>query len=158
MTGPIKLLLDPGDCFSIPIADSTFAFGQYVLYHPKAGPLVRIFDLRRLVADIDVNELRSAALAFPPVFVGLNPPLKSGRWKKVGAFPIESTFTFPRFRTSLLLRDENNGDWKIWDGQSYSDLGALTPEFSDLEVKCVYAYGDLERRIQSGRDWIQEKT
>jgi len=152
----MKILLDPGDCFSVPLEDSTFAFGQYMLPHPKVGPLVRIFDFRSPTPNIRVDELRKAALLFPPVFVGLNPPVRSGRWKKIGAFPTED-FEFPMFRASLLLKDGMNNDWKIWDGKTYVTIGTLSPEFEHLELKAVYPYQDLEERILTGRDWIQER-
>jgi len=152
----IRILLDPGDCFSIPLEDGTFAFGQYLLSHPKVGTLIRVFDLRSSTRDVAVDDLKRSKLLFAPIFVGLNPPVRSGRWKKVGAFPIEDDFEFPRFRASLLLRDTENTDWKIWDGRSYTQLGRLTPEFKHLELKCVYAYGDVERRILTGRDWIAD--
>jgi hypothetical protein len=151
---PVKILLDPGDCFSIPLTDGRLAFGQYICLHPQSGPLIRVFD--RISTDVvPLEELRSSGLRFPPVFVGLNPPIRTGRWRKIGNLPIAG-FQFPRFRYSLQRRKGVNHDWLIWDGNNYERVGDLPPECRSLETPGVWAYGDLEERILTGRNCFDE--
>jgi hypothetical protein len=94
-------------------------------------------------------------LLFPPIFVGLNPPVRSGRWRRIGVLPVED-FTFPKFRSSTWLQPGIVTDWKIWDGESYEDAGVLPESLRSLEILVVHAYQDVEKRILTGRSWLAE--
>jgi hypothetical protein len=153
---PVKfrVLLEPGDCFSIPLRDGRFAFGQYVHLHPVYGTLIRVFDL--ISTEVVPPEvLARASLRFPPIFVGLNPPVRMGRWRKIGHTPIDD-FLFPKFRCSFERRIGINHDWKIWDGERYEKVGDLPVEYRSLEFAGTYAYGDVEERILTGRNPFAE--
>jgi hypothetical protein len=154
---PVKILLDIGDCFSIPLSDGTFAFAQYVSFHSKMGPLIRVFEVRSTTRSVEAIALRNARLLFPPIFVGLNPPVRSGRWKKIGNFAPED-FEFPKFRRSVssLFSKGTHIDWQIWDGKSYESVGPLSADLIKLEIRGVHAYQDVEERILTGRNWVAE--
>jgi hypothetical protein len=146
----VKVLLKEGDVFSIPIEDGTHAFGQYVHFVPGFAPLIRVFDVRSISIP-PLKVIEGAKLLFPPVFVGLNPPVRMGRWKKIGSLSI-ADFRIPKFRSSVTLRKGVNTDWKIWDENGYEKVGLLPPEYRSLELKCVWPYQSVEERIFTGVD------
>ena len=157
-TGPqstVKILLDIGDCFRIPLNDRSFAFGQYVYCHPLMGPLVRIFALRSDTPDLPVGRLTGAPLLFPPIFVGLNPPVRLRRWQRIGTLPV-GNFEFPRFRASSWLKPGPARDWRVWDGERYENIGDLRDDLRSLEILCVHAYEDVETRILTGKNWMAD--
>ncbi len=151
---PVRILLQPGDCFSIPLADGRLAFGQYVCQPEGSAPLIRVFDVTSTEV-VSVATLKEAGLMFPPILVGLNPPVRIGRWRKIGNFPIDH-FEFPKFRSTLTHIKGTNHDWRIWDGETYENIGNLPPEYRSLEMTLVYAYGDVEERIVTGRNPFTE--
>ena len=136
------------------MADGTFAFAQYAFFHPKVGTLIRVFDVRSQTPTVEAIALKKAKLLFPPIFVGLNPPVRSGRWKKIGNFPPDD-FEFPKFRCSLSssFSKGTHTDWRIWDGESYEHVGPLSGDLRNLDIRSVHACQDVEERILTGRNW-----
>jgi hypothetical protein len=151
----LKVLLQPGDCFSISLADGTFAFGQYLGLDRDVGHLIRVFDVIAGGDAVNLSVLRNAGLRFPPIAVGLNPPVRMKRWRKIGHFSVDH-LPPPKFRRSVQHRKGTNHDWQIWDGETWKRVGDLPPEYRCLEVSGVWAYGDVEERILTGRDPFHE--
>jgi hypothetical protein len=146
----MKKLIRIGDCFSIPLADGTYAFAQYIYDHPTHGSLIRVFNKIEKTL-VTAEDLRHCTQMFPPVFVGLHPPIRAKRWHILGNLPIVG-FVFPKFRFSFSHQKGINHDWQIWDGTKYQHVGSLPPECKTLENIGIYAYGDLEERILTGRN------
>jgi hypothetical protein len=142
-----------GDCFSIPLQDGRKAVGQYIFLDDRkpygCGSLIRVFDLITR-EGVKVEQLKSAGLLFPPVFVGLYASIRSGRWRVIGSFPVEN-FQYPKFRCSNGHKPGKYYDWSIFDGQKMIDIGELTPEYRSLEM--LGGWGDelLEDRIVTGK-------
>jgi hypothetical protein len=140
-----------GDCLLIPLPDGRFAYGQYVFQESGVvghGILVKIFDL---ITDevVPVERLQSVGELFPPVFVGLNVPLRSGRWKKIGNLPVKN-FKYPKFKYTLGTKPGKYNDWSIWDGEKHTFVGTLKPEQRYLEYLCVWGDELIEERIATG--------
>lgn len=98
---------------------------------------------------VSVDVLAKAGLLFPPISVGLNPPVRIKRWRKIGSFPVEG-FECPKFRFSLEHRRGINHDWHIWNGKNWEKVGDLPPEYRSLENSGIWAYVDVEERILTG--------
>jgi hypothetical protein len=151
---PLRILLEPGDCFSIPLPDGRFACGQYIQLHPLMGCLIRVFDLKLPEPPV-LKNVAFAGELFPPIFVGLNPPVRQKRWKKIGNLPIHD-FRWPRFRSSFSSNKGVNDDWNIWDGKDYKHVGLLPEEGRKLEGLGVWPFDSVEERILTGRDPFYE--
>jgi hypothetical protein len=150
----LKVLLAPGDCFSIPLPDGRFAFGQYLCFHERTGTLIQVFDVGSPDL-VPLERLTNAGLLFPPVSVGLNPPIRMGRWRKIGNIPV-GELQFPKFRYSFGRVKGVNHDWEIFDGEKYERVGDLPPEYRSLEMTGTYAYQAIEERILTGRNPFAE--
>ncbi len=145
-----------GDCFEIPLSNGEFAYGQYIYLDDRTmglGTLVQIFNFlsdRRLDLEQFKATLTSTRFMFPPVFVGLLPAIRSGRWRIVGNLPV-SNFIFPKFRSTLGTRPGIYHDWKIWDGANTVAVGDLPVAYRSLELKMVWGAEGLEERIIEGK-------
>src|SRR2546430_8089315 len=92
---------------------------------------------------------------FPPVLVGLNPPIREGRWQIVGNVPIKD-FQFPQFRCTSSSGAGVFNNWYIWDGEQERFIGNLPEELRELEMRCVWSAAILEDRIMGG-PWARTK-
>ena len=153
----MKSSIKIGDCFEIPLVDGRYAYGQYIFLDDRQptglGTLVQIFDV---LSDrpLEHAELRRLVehkrLMFPPVFIGLIPAIRTGRWKII-MHSSPSKFTFPKFRSTLGTKPGIYHDWKIWDGKETVFVGKLPPEYRSLELKMVWGAEGLEDRIIEGK-------
>ncbi|MBC7927847.1 MAG: hypothetical protein H7039_19550 [Bryobacteraceae bacterium] len=146
----MKKLASIGECFAVPLANGNFGHVQYVYQHELLSCLIQVFDA---ITDspTSAEHLVSARPLFPPIFVGLYPPVRSGRWRRMGYF-VTIDFQFPLFRHRHGVLGGLPPIWKLWDGLNYSDVQELTPEFMSLEVACVYSAVDVEERILTGEN------
>src|SRR6187200_1734941 len=77
----------PGDYIEIPLGDGRFGYAQYIHDDRRDGQgygaLVQVLDV---ISNerVDPVELDGRGALFPPVFVGVAVPVKTGRWKVVG--------------------------------------------------------------------------
>ena len=149
-----KCILRIGDCFRIPSNDGRSAYGQYIYWDGRKpdglGCMIRIFG-RLVNEDLPIEDLDFRKLLFPPVFVGLNPPIRSGRWKKIGSLPVEK-FIFPKFRSTNGHKPGVYSDWRIWNGKQEISLGKLPPEYRNLEKEICWGDELLEDRIFYGQN------
>jgi hypothetical protein len=112
------------------------------------GFLVQVFD-RLSDHPIKIEELNESKPLFPPVFVGLQAALSSGRWKRIGNVPV-TNFKFPLFRATSATKPGKYDNWWLFDGQRQQFLGALPTELQNLEVEVAWGYEMLEHRIATG--------
>jgi hypothetical protein len=139
-----------GDIIEIPLSNRKKAYGQY-LHKSKMGPIIQVFDLTYR-DKIELDQIISSRPLFPPVITGLNAAIKTGLWKIVGNKPVLS-FVHPKFVSTLY--DQVTGKariWFIWDGQSYSKVGAVLPaEYKKLEFLVVWDPKNVVDRIETGK-------
>src|SRR5262249_23535073 len=112
-----------GDVFAFPLQSGRIAYAHYIALHPEFGSLVRIHRSEESTV-CSVGEVGSLPMPFAPVFVGLYPAVRSGRWRKIGVLAPPST-RFPRFRWTLGTRPGRYMDWRIWDGETDVFVGEL---------------------------------
>lgn len=149
-----SVLLNEGDVFSIPLPNGSYAFGQYLGVFDEST-LIRIFKWQSNVIP-SVEVFTGAELLFPPIFVGINPPIRNGRWKRIGNLTLVD-FKVPRFRQTNWHKKGINTDWSIWSQEEgFKKLGLLPPEFRSLEVKGTWPYSSVEERILTGRNWYAD--
>lgn len=144
-----------GDVFAISLTEGRVAYAHYVYRHPEIGALVAV---KSIIDDgrSSVETVISAANAFPPIFVGLNFPIRQRLWRRIGTGPV-GEFTFPRFRKSITAAIGGYapgvyGDWRLWDGLSYEIIGFLPAEFLSLECEAVWPSDLVEKRIATGEN------
>jgi hypothetical protein len=137
-----------GDFFQIPLPDGRYAYCQHVNRNDQMGFLVQVFD-RLSDHPIKIEELNESKPLFPPVFVGLQAALSSGRWKRIGNVPV-TNFKFPLFRATSATKPGKYDNWWLFDGQRQQFLGALPTELQNLEVEVAWGYEMLEHRIATG--------
>lgn len=142
-----------GDVFAISLPEGRVAYAHYVYRHPEIGTLLAF---KSIIDDgsSSVERIISAANLFPPIFVGLNFPIRQKLWRRIGTGPV-GEFTFPRFRKSI--RAAIGGyvagvysDWRLWDGESYQIIGFLPAELRSLECQAVWPSDLVEKRILTG--------
>lgn len=148
-----KVPVQVGDVFEIPLGEGRKAYGQYVYFDKKKGPIIQIFDLIcRDQEKVDLDQLKNTKLLFSPVFiVGLYPLFRSGQWRVIGHLPIEK-FIFPGFVSTLW--DPKTGEattWYLWDGEKTIRLGKILPdEYKKLEFKVYWPPKYIVDRIKTG--------
>jgi hypothetical protein len=151
----VRVLAEIGDFFSIQLPDERIAYGQYVAYHELYGTMIQVLDLIEEVQQ-PFDRVVLAKPLFPPVFVGLNVPLREKLWQIVGNRPLRD-FCFPLFRsTRLITHGLEPGifeDWAIWDGKNYTFIGKLRDEYRWLEYLVCWASDALEERIATGNNF-----
>lgn len=141
-----------GDIFEIPLSDGRRAFGQYVFFDDKNGPLIQIFGfMKRPGEDLDLQQLVSGPQLFPPVITGLFAAIRSGLWRVVGHLPVRD-FHYPGFVSALYNeRTEKYSTWYLWDGHTFHALGSDLPQqYQQLERLVVWHPLSLVRRIETG--------
>jgi len=146
-----KMKLKIGDIVEVPLSNGRKAYGKYVFWDKKMGPLLQIFDLLIVDNDINLAELEDAKHLFPPVITGLFAAVKTGLWKVVGNLPV-SSFEYPGFISNLY--DEKTGmagTWYLWNGRESIRLGYLLPEkYKKFEYLVVWSPMDVVDRIETG--------
>ncbi len=139
-----------GDIFEMTLSDHRKAYGQYIYWDKKMGPLVQIFDLI-FVDEINLEDLAAAKPLFPPVITGLFAAVKTGLWNVIGNFPVKD-FKYHPFVSTLF--DQKTGEariWFLWDGEKSIKLGyQLTASQKQLEYLTVWNPPNLMKRIETG--------
>lgn len=139
-----------GDCCVIPLPDGRFAYGQFVYFDRvcQYGYMLKVFDL---ITDkpATVRRLEGRKAMFPPVFVGLEAPVATGRWKLIGSMPVEN-FQYPRFRVCHNDNPGSSHEWELWDGDGFRYLGKLPEKLRKLEYFGIWGGEILEERIATG--------
>jgi len=144
-----KTKIEVGDCFRIPLPDGRWAYCQYVQQSDELGYLIRVLDRITPKPLNSIEDIEGAGLLFPPVFVGLRASVRSGRWQKIGAMPVDG-FDFPKFRITMGTKPGIYHDWRIWDGKATVSIGELPEHMRFLELKQVWGDEGLEERIVAG--------
>lgn len=147
-----RVVLKVGECFEIPLPSGRKAYAQYILRDNRKpgglGTLIQVFDI---ISDhpVELQEVQTAGALFPPVYVGLQATVRSGRWRRIGWLPV-SPFEFPLFRRSWGTKPGTYHDWRIGDGQKWEFVGDLPVACRSLEMWVVWGDELLENRIASG--------
>jgi hypothetical protein len=138
-----------GDCYLIPLPDGRNAYGQYIFWDERYGPLSRIF--AAITSEpMPLEDVPTDKLMFSPVYIGFGSVFKDHRWR-VGSLPIPK-FEFPKFRFSFGLQPGEYHDWKIYDGKDIKPVGNLPPQYRALEFLCGWSPQAIEQRIMTGVD------
>jgi Immunity protein 26 len=145
----VKGKIEIGDYFRVPLPDGRWAYCQYVQQSDELGYLVRVFDRVDKEPLNSAVELDGVGLLFPPVFVGLRASVRSGRWQKIGAMPVNGLIV-PKFRFTMGTKPGTYHDWRIWDGRNTVSIGDLPEHMRSLELKQVWGDEGLEERIVAG--------
>jgi hypothetical protein len=140
-----------GDIVEIPLSSGQKAYGQYVFWDHKMGPLIKIFDLQ-VDNEIKLVEIKNAKPLFPPIITGLFAAVKKGLWKVVGNLPVIG-FEYPGFISTIY--DEKTGKartWYLWNGSESIRIGDRLPEkYKNLEYLVVWSPYDVIDRIETGK-------
>ena len=150
----MPILTRLGDLIAMKLPDGRVGYAQHVHVHHQYGALIQVKDLIT-DSEVSVNEVMTAGPLFPPVFVGINVPIRQKLWRIMGNRKVFS-FSFPLFRTTTGLKHPDEpgtfDDWLLWDGKEYTKLGRLPPEHRCLEFLVVWASDLLEKRIVTGEN------
>jgi hypothetical protein len=92
----MQTLTKPGDIVAVPLPDGRVAYLRHVSQHSHYGVLMEVKSLIDDGHSLIVDIMATPDL-FNPIFVAINPPIRSKRWKKIG-FASAEGFQFPRFR------------------------------------------------------------
>jgi hypothetical protein len=144
-----------GDVFEIPLSDGRKAYGQYVFWDERMGPLIQVFDLlvrEEIRTDQLLDRLQSAKPLFPPVITGLFAAISAGFWHVIGHMPV-GEFAYPGFISVMHEGYEQRGLWYLWDGEKFIQLGRNLPEkHKHLEFLVVWDPHDIPHRIETGQN------
>ncbi len=149
-----------GDIFAIDLPCGRVGYAHYVFYHSMMTALVEV---KSLVDDgkASIDEVLAAPGKFPPVFVGLNYPVRKKIWRRIGSAPIE-TFQFPIFRRSITAlicggKAGSYDDWELWDGHVFREIGRLPCSLRSLEFMAVWSHDVVEARISTGLNSLYDQ-
>ena len=78
-----------GDVIEIPLPDGRKAYGQYIFWGEKMGPLLQIFDLISK-DNLELADINDAKPLFPPIITGLFAAIRTGMWRVIGNHPISN--------------------------------------------------------------------
>jgi hypothetical protein len=141
-----------GDIFEIPLSEGKKAYGQYIFWDDKNGPLIQVFDLIvNSSHTLNLMEIEGATPLFPPVLTGLFAAIKNGLWKVVGNLPVKD-FKYPGFISTFY--DQKTGKartWYLWNGRESIRLGdSLPAKYKNLEYLVIWSPFDISDRIETG--------
>jgi hypothetical protein len=141
-----------GDVYQIPLSDGRSAYGQYVYFDKRYGPLIQIYDyFTKGQKNIDLDQITNSPALFPPVITGINSNIRDGDWKIIGNKQV-ANFVYPGFISTLEdPRTRQATTWYFWDGIKSERLGTGLPQkYKSLEFLAVYPGKMVESRIISG--------
>lgn len=141
-----------GYIIEIPLSRGKKAYGQYVFWDDKRGPLLQIYDLIiDSTSHVELENIVKAKPLFPPVITGLFAAIRTGLWKVVGNMPVKG-FKYPGFISTFW--NEKTGEagvWYLWNGVESIRLGDQLPEeYKNLEFGVVWSPYDVADRIETG--------
>jgi hypothetical protein len=140
-----------GDILAMPLSNGRFAFGQYLYYDNKYGPLTSILDLISETTDV-IDLLKDAKPLFPPIITGINAAVRTKMWKVIGNIEIKK-FIYPGF-ISANYNEKTGvvGSWFLWNGERSIYLGSILPDkYKRLEYLVVWSQYDVIDRIEFGK-------
>jgi hypothetical protein len=148
----VRILAAVGDVIEIPLSNGRFVYAQYVGLWPQgAGPLIRIFSPIRPHPVDSVSQIDTRTELIPPVFIGLNPPIRSKQWKVIGTLPVED-FVCPTFRDTSDLTEGRKLDWKLLHPDGTSEfIGELPESKRHLGYAYTHSSYTLNEQLIGGR-------
>jgi hypothetical protein len=141
-----------GDIFAIPLSKNREAFGQYIYFDRKFGPLITIFSL---IIDngktADIKQILASKPLFPPIITGLFAAIRIKLWEKVGHAQVKN-FKYPKFISTLVApKTKEATTWHLWDGNKWTNIGnKVTKKYKKLEFLVVHSPYDIPNRIETG--------
>lgn len=135
-----------GDILRMPLPCGGFAYMQYVHFDEKTGPYVQVFDL---VSPDPLEEIEPGRLPnmFNPLQVGVNPPVRMGRWQVIANRPVIK-FEYPTYLYGMPDKDNKVHMWYLLRRDKYSPLGSeIPPKYAHLERSGVINAEVLEKKI-----------
>ncbi len=137
-----------GDIVEIPLPGNGTGYAQYTHKHKQYGALLRVFQIRRKVEDI--ADLSNSPLQFTSFFP-LGAAVNRGIVSIVGNLPVKDEFqAFPIFRTGVVNASGVVEVWWLWDGESETRIGKLTPKQMEYPIRGVINDTLLIERICTG--------
>lgn len=137
-----RILPRPGDVMCVLKREQSCVIGYYVKKWEKNGPLVEFYECPfGWTSEAGLSGCRKL---FGPVLVGINPPVREGRWSIIGFIPITG-YEPPLF---LMMGPPL---WWVYDGSNERPVGGRLPkEYHELELLEVFSYQLIEERIRDG--------
>jgi hypothetical protein len=150
----VRVRLHIGDIFEIPLSRNRKAYGQYVFFDKKMGPLFQVYDLIT-ETGVQPEQLKNAKPLFPPIIVGLKAAIRLGLWTVVGRIPVDG-FVYPNFVSTFYNQKSGKaGIWYLWDGERSIRIGDKLPEeFKKMEFLLVWSPYDVVKRIETGEGYF----
>jgi len=137
-----------GDIVEIPLPDSGTGYAQYTHKHKQYGALLRVFQVREKVDDIEeLSNVPHQFSTFFPLGAAVNREIVS----IAGNLPVQEEFkTFPIFRAGVANQSGVVEVWWLWDGKNEKRVGKLSPEQMEYPIRGVINDTLLIERICSG--------
>jgi hypothetical protein len=113
---------------------------------PETGPYFQVFDK---VTDrpLSLSELGHAAPMFSPLLVGINPPVREGRWRIIGRAQV-GKFEYPTYLYGMPDRDNIVHMWYLKRRNKYTEIGPSIPDkYRHLERSSAINAEILEKKI-----------
>ncbi|MCK0153355.1 hypothetical protein MWU49_06560 [Alcanivorax sp. S6407] len=139
-----------GSVVEIPVAKG-FAYAICTHKHPSYQYLLRVFSSTYSSRPDDLSELVSGDVQFS-AFFSLNAAVRRKIFDIVGKVEVPEVLReFPIFRTGMPDRDTKKVKcWFLWDGESFTKVGAISEEIRKYPIRGVYDQAILVSRIESG--------
>lgn len=137
-----------GDIIEIALTSKCFGYAQYTHKHTGYGALLRVFDVRDQI--VDVNVLYSKGILFS-TFFPLSAAINRNIVNVVANLPIPSEFqVFPVFRGGLQNKKGIVESWWLWDGEKEWRIGSLNAEQMKYPIRGIINDTLLIERIKNG--------
>jgi hypothetical protein len=140
-----------GDIIRIPLSDGRYAYTQYIGMDDALGPVLQVFSFFS-TTPLTAEDLPVVLEPlFPPIVVGILPPLRSGRWEIVGS----RAFDAPKRLHFLYGTPDRNGqvaEWALWENGHLRELGPppVPLALQDVEWLATWPGELVEERLETG--------
>lgn len=132
-----------GDIILICLHDGHYYHGLYEYFDPDAGPYISVW--KSLTETYE-----SPAFVFGPVLCGINPPVRSKRWRVVGTKTV-GRWVRPDYLAIFPGARGHPTTWLLLHGKKCINLGRSVPsDFQELEMDIVWSAELIEERIPTG--------
>ena len=144
-----KRLPKQGDVLRMTSFVDRSVIAHYVLADPNRGPFITVY---RGVASNEFESMEGYEYVLGPVLCGVNPPVRSGDWIKVGHTNPPEEFRLPMFLMMGIGKPPDDPPlWWLFDGKSERPIGHdLHEDLRKLELLEVWSWDELEKRIRTG--------
>lgn len=151
-----RKLPKPGDILQVGVFGGKLIVGHYIMADEDNGPLVQFYACP--VNWVLGEELDRCAKLYQPLYVGLNPPVRLGRWAILGG--VEPTGQADRkYLMRGVYRKGDQPTWWLYDNGRETQIGAEVPnDLQNLEVLSILPWQLLEERFEFGHNPLGYKS